>query len=72
MAYTPKSSAAKSEGIRVARAIASGDVSYARALVGAYRRGGRTVPEARAIFGACRYVNQAYGANLNASDFFQK
>jgi hypothetical protein len=67
--YTPKGSAAKSEGIAVARAIASGDVSYARALVGMYSRSSRTVAELRAIAGACGYINRAYGANVDRVDF---
>lgn len=67
--YTPKGSMAKSEGILVARAICSGDVSAARALVLAYRWSARTVPEARAILGACRFAAAAYGAKLDPQEF---
>lgn len=67
--YTPKGSAAKSEGIAVARAIASGDVSYARTLVGMYLLRSRSVAEVRAIGGACDYINREYGATLAPVDF---
>ena len=70
--YTPKGSKAKSDGVQVARAIAAGDVSTARNLVSLYRRSWRTVPEARAIIGACRYANEAYGVYLNHYDFLYK
>lgn len=70
--YVPKGSKAKSDGIRVARAIASGDVSAARTLVTMYRWPARTVPEARAIVGACRYINAAYGAGLDPQEFLYR
>jgi hypothetical protein len=67
--YTPKNSQAKSRGIIIARAIAAGDVDRARREVRVYGWPGRTIPEVRAIVGACRYANSTYGANLNHHDF---
>jgi len=49
-------------GIRVARAIVAGDVSMARALAsGVYHW---SVPESRAIIGACEHVNATMNANV--------
>jgi hypothetical protein len=67
--YSPKGSAAKSEGIAVARAIASGDVSHARNLVAMYRRCSRSVAELRAIHGACEYLGRTYGASIDPRSF---
>ncbi len=54
-------------GIQVARAIISGDVSIARTLAsGIYHW---SVPEARAIVGACNHANKVFDSHLNAESF---
>jgi hypothetical protein len=72
--YTPKGSIPKSVGIAIAREIASGDIGAARATFAWYTsRGflGWTPCEARAIGGACRAVNAAYGANVSLDEFMR-
>lgn len=54
-------------GVQVARTLLTGDVSAARKLAATNRWGTAwTVPEARAITGACREANRRWGCNLNA------
>lgn len=57
----------KSLGILVARLIVRGDVDRARRE--AAGRLGWSVVEARAIIGACRFVNTRHGAHVSFTQF---
>lgn len=54
-------------GIKVARTILTGDVAEARRI--ASGRKTWSVPEARAITGACRVAAQKWGADVSFSQF---
>lgn len=57
-------------GVQIARNIVRGDVSTARALFNrAPRPVSWSVPEARAIAGACRYANNKWGAPVTLEQF---
>lgn len=64
-------SPAKSPAILAARSIVAGDVSNARAIINAHPiyRAGFTVPEMRAIRGACALAKHKYGCDLSAFEF---
>ena len=68
----PATNTAKTPAILAARCIVAGDVSAARAIINAnpIYRAGFTVPEMRAIRGACALANHKYeGCNLSAFGF---
>ena len=62
---------AKSPAILAARSIVASDVSNARAIINAHQiyRAGFTVPEMRAIRGACALAKHKYGCDLSAFEF---
>ncbi len=58
-------------GVRIARAILTGDVSHAYQMARWQPGMGFTVAECRAIAGSCRKANKDWGCSLSLAEFLK-